>query len=50
MQLLSPPLRLDPGFVIHFSKHFPLMVCMKTKKYSKNKANIEKYEPTSKRT
>lgn len=27
MQLLSPPLRLDPGFVMHFSKHFPLTVC-----------------------
>lgn len=27
MQLLSPPLRLELGFVIHLSKHFPLTVC-----------------------
>lgn len=27
IQLLSLPLRLEPGFVIHFSKHFPLTVC-----------------------
>jgi hypothetical protein len=50
MQLLSPPLRLDPGFVIHFSKHFPLMVCTKMKKYSKNKVNKEKYNLTRKKT
>lgn len=29
IQLLSPPLRLELGFVIHFSKHFPLTVWKK---------------------
>lgn len=37
MQLLSLPLKLEPGFVIHFSKHFPLTVCVINDKYqSKN--------------
>ncbi|KVH95326.1 hypothetical protein Ccrd_002615, partial [Cynara cardunculus var. scolymus] len=26
MQLLSPPLKLLPGLVIHLSKHFPLTI------------------------
>jgi hypothetical protein len=32
MQLLSPPLRLVPGFVTHFAKHFFPTVCHNVQK------------------
>lgn len=36
IQLLSPPLRLELGFVIHFSKHFPLTVWKKNDNWNVN--------------
>lgn len=50
MQLLSLPLRLEPGFVIHFSKHFPLTVCKMEGNWNVKcnyaKQNTEQYQYT----
>ena len=44
MQLLSLPLMLDPGFVIHLSKHFVLIVCMKKEKIIQKMSKKVKYK------